>query len=91
MDDLSGFQRDILYVIGGLESPKGLGIKAKLDEYYDDEINHGRLYPNLDELVSKGLIEKGTKDKRTNEYSLTQRGRRELDARREWEAELVDL
>ena len=91
MHDLTGFQRDILYVLGGLDSPKGLAIKDELDSYYSTDINHGRLYPNLDALVEKGLIEKGRIDDRTNSYSLTSRGLRELEARREWESGYVDL
>jgi DNA-binding PadR family transcriptional regulator len=51
-----------LYVIAGSENPHGLGIKDDLEEYYETEIRHGRLYPNLDTLVEKGLIEKGQKD-----------------------------
>lgn len=85
MHDLTGFQRDLLYTIAGLDEPHGLAIKAELDDYYETEIQHGRLYPNLDEVVNKGLIEKGQKDRRTNYYTLTQRGQRELEARREWE------
>lgn len=91
MYDLTGFQRDLLYVIGGRENPKGLAIKEELDEYYGQDINHGRLYPNLDVLVEKGLVEKGQKDQRTNSYILTDRGHREIDARREWENEHIDL
>lgn len=87
MHDLTGFQRDALYVIAGLDTPKGLSIKDELDEYYGSEINHGRLYPNLDELVEKGLVDKSKKDDRTNEYSLSNRGVSELTARREWEEE----
>ena len=90
MYDLTGFQRDILYVLGGLDHPKGLAIKDELDSYYSGDINHGRLYPNLDALVDKGLVEKGRIDDRTNSYSLTGRGHRELEARREWEASYVD-
>lgn len=89
MYDLTGFQRDALYVIAGLEDPKGLAIKDALDDYYEAEINHGRLYPNLDKLVDKGLVEKGAKDDRTNSYSLTDRGQREIDARREWEDQYI--
>jgi DNA-binding PadR family transcriptional regulator len=85
MHDLTGFQRDCIYVIAGLDEPKGLAIKDELDEYYGSEINHGRLYPNLDTLVDKGLIEKGKIDDRTNSYSLTRRGRREIESRLEWE------
>lgn len=85
MYDLTGFQRDLLYVIAGLDDPSGLRIKTELDEYYESEIHHGRLYPNLDALVEKGLVDKGHLDDRTNTYALTQRGERELEARREWE------
>jgi DNA-binding PadR family transcriptional regulator len=49
------------------------------------------LYPNLDTLVEKGLVNKGELDRRTKFYELTKRGRRELEARREWENEYVDL
>jgi PadR family transcriptional regulator PadR len=89
MHDLTGFQRDLLVVIAGLDEPHGLAVKEELEEYYGTEVTHGRLYPNLDELVEKGLVEKGQKDRRTNVYHLTQRGRRELDARQEWEAQYV--
>jgi PadR family transcriptional regulator PadR len=85
MHDLTGFQRDLLYVIAGLDDPHGLAIKEELSEYYDDEIHNGRLYPNLDTLVSKGLVDKGDRDRRTNAYSATRRGRREIAARRNWE------
>jgi DNA-binding PadR family transcriptional regulator len=89
MQDLTGFQRDCLTVIAGMNKPKGLAIRDKLNEYYGGDINHGRLYPNLDELVEKGLVEKGKIDDRTNYYALTQRGRREIEARREWEDEYL--
>ncbi|ELY92363.1 PadR family transcriptional regulator [Natrialba hulunbeirensis JCM 10989] len=89
MYDLTGFQRDLLYVAAGLDEPHGLAIKEELENYYESEIHHGRLYPNLDTLVDKGLIEKGTADRRTNVYSVTRRGRRELEDRRDWEEQYV--
>ncbi|QZX98560.1 PadR family transcriptional regulator [Halobaculum rubrum] len=91
MYDLTGFQRDLLYVIAGQDEPHGLAIKAELEDYYEKEIHHGRLYPNLDTLVEKGLVEKGQRDQRTNYYTLTRRGRREIEARSEWEQRYVDL
>lgn len=90
MHDLTGFQRDLLYVIYGLEEPHGLAIKEELEPYYDTEIHHGRLYPNLDSLVEKGLVEKGEQDLRTNVYTISSRGRREIEARRDWEDQLID-
>lgn len=85
MNDLTGFQRDLLYVIAGLSDPHGLAIKEDLEDYYEKEVHHGRLYPNLDTLVNKGLVEKGERDKRTNVYTISTRGQRDLEARREWE------
>ncbi|MFW5958705.1 MAG: PadR family transcriptional regulator [Natronomonas sp.] len=90
MHDLTGFQRDLLYVIAGGDEPHGLAIKDELEGYYETEIHHGRLYPNLDTLVEKGLVEKGQRDRRTNFYTVTQRGRRELEARQEWEGQYLD-
>ena len=84
MHDLTGFQRDLLYVIAGLDEPHGLGIKEELQDYYEKEIHHGRLYPNLDTLVEKGQL-----DRRTNNYTITRRGRREIDARSDWEEQYV--
>ena len=89
MYDLTGFQRDLLYVAAGQDEPHGLAIKDELEDYYETEVHHGRLYPNLDTLVDKGLMEKGQIDRRTNSYEVTQRGRREIEARREWEEQYV--
>ena len=90
MHDLTGFQRDLLYVVAGMSEPHGLAIKGELEEYYEAEINHGRLYPNLDALVDKGLVEKGELDQRTNYYALTRRGQREIEARQDWERGYVE-
>ncbi|MFB6198315.1 MAG: PadR family transcriptional regulator [Halobacteriaceae archaeon] len=85
MYDLTGFQRDLLYVISGRDNPSGVAIKDELEKYYNDDIHYGRLYPNLDALCEKRLVKKDKIDDRTNCYSLTRRGERELEARREWE------
>ena len=85
MFELTGFQRDLLYVISGFDQPSGQTIKEELEEHSEMEINHGRLYPNLDSLVDKGYVEKGQIDRRTNYYQLTEQGREALQERREWE------
>ena len=74
---LTGFQRDLLEAVARLEregaKSYGLAIKEELEGQYP-EINHGRLYPNLDTLVEYGLLEKGQLDRRTNEYLVTETG-----------------
>ena len=72
--DLTAFQHSILRVLAD-EARYGLAIKRELEDYYSKEINHGRLYPNLDRLVDGGLVTKRELDKRTNEYELTEGGR----------------
>lgn len=91
MDDLTGFQRDLLYVIAGQEQPSGQDVKEEVEQYYEADINHGRLYPNLDTVVNKELVEKGELDRRTNYYDITDEGLEMLDERREWEEQYVDF
>ncbi|SNR57382.1 PadR family transcriptional regulator [Halorubrum vacuolatum] len=91
MHDLTGFQRDLIFTVAGLDEPHGLAIKNEVEDYYHKEINSGQLYPNLDSLVHKGLIKKGKKDERTNYYVLTQRGERELEDRVAWESQYIEL
>lgn len=91
MDDLTGFQRDLLYVIAGADRPSGQDVKEEIEGYYSGEINHGRLYPNLDTLVNKDLVEKGQLDRRTNYYAITDAGERAIQERREWEAQYVEV
>jgi len=85
--ELSGFRRDLLIVICGLDTPKGLEIKTELEQYYDDTIHHGRLYPNLDTLTEQGLVEKTAVDNRSNGYNLTDLGKAHIQARRKWETD----
>ncbi|WP_129116659.1 PadR family transcriptional regulator [Halegenticoccus tardaugens] len=87
---LSGFQRDLLYVISGFDRPSGQNVKEELEDYYDSEINHGRLYPNLDTLVTKDLVEKGQLDRRTNYYAITDDGREAMVERRDWESQYFE-
>ncbi|MFC4989149.1 PadR family transcriptional regulator [Saliphagus infecundisoli] len=91
MHNLTGFQRDLLYVINGFDQPSGQSIKDELQSNYQTEINHGRLYPNLDTVVNKDLVEKGELDRRTNYYAITKTGEQAIHDRREWEDQYVDL
>ena len=82
--DLTAFQQNILVILA--EEPRyGLAIKRELEAYYDDEVNHGRLYPNLDDLVEMELVEKSELDKRTNQYALTESGEEAVLDQLGWE------
>jgi DNA-binding PadR family transcriptional regulator len=82
---LHAFKRDLLVAIAAFEDePKGLEIKQYLGSEYGEEINHGRMYPNLDDLDDAGLIDKRPgEDDRSNEYALTEWGERVLAAGRD--------
>lgn len=81
--DLTAFQQNILIILS--EEPMyGLAIKRELESYYGSEVNHGRLYPNLDDLGEMGYIEKSELDKRTNQYELTAAGYDILTDQFEW-------
>lgn len=80
--ELPDFQRDILLTLARSGPTHGQGLVDDLSALRDEEINHGRLYPNLDKLAGKGLIEKDIRapDGRTNEYKLTAAGRAALQS-----------
>jgi DNA-binding PadR family transcriptional regulator len=88
--DLTKFQTRILQIL--YDNPDyGLGVKRSLEAYYGEEINHGRLYPNLDTLVNKDLVAKSERDRRTNEYALTTRGERVVDIDLDWVCSQLDV
>ena len=87
MKELSAFQRDLLFVINGMDEPYGLGIKADLEASRETTINPGQLYPNLNALVEQGYLTKQQKDDRTNLYVPTDRVARAIADRRAWESE----
>lgn len=89
MHDLTGFQRDLMFVIAGSDSPNGQEIKAELEETQEREILHGRLYANLDTLVEEGYVEKGEIDGRTNCYTLTDTGEAAIATRYDWQRAYV--
>lgn len=73
-NDLTRFKIDILAVLSE-EARYGLAVKKELETRYGCEVNHGRLYPNLNQLADEGLVTKRPLDERTNEYALTDQGR----------------
>lgn len=81
--DLTGFQRDLLCVIAGMDEPSGQDVKTELERQLGD-ITHARLYPNLDVLVEEGLVEKGAIDRRTNSYSLADPGLEAIQRYQRW-------
>ena len=81
---LTAFQRDVLGVLAYTGATYGAAVQEELEQSGWGRINHGRLYPNLDELVEDGYIEKGKIDDRTNRYELTKRGRRAVKAQSDW-------
>lgn len=89
MHELSGFQRDLLFVVG-LEEPNGQELLDEMAASLSEDTRSGRLYTDLNDLVERGLLEKDRKDGRTNLYTLTERGRRTLEARHEWERNHIE-
>ena len=85
--DLHAFKRDLLWTLyhEANREAYGLRIKRQLEALYGEEVNHGRLYPNLDDLVEADLIAKSELDKRTNNYALTDRATTLLAERQAWE------
>lgn len=85
MIELTGFQRDLLYALAGLEQPNGIEIQHTLEEYYGSEVIAARVYQNLDRLSNMGYVEKGDADSRTNYYEITRQGKVLIRERRSWE------
>lgn len=81
--DLTGFQRDLVRCIRRIDDdetiPTGRTIKEEVEVLYEEEINHGRLYQNLNHLLERGCIDKKVVDGRTNAYYLTDQARSMLD------------
>lgn len=90
----TAFQRHLLLSISRLdqrdEPVHGLKIRSWLQQFYPNEINPGRLYPNLDTLARRGLVQKSELDPRTNRYELTRRGRMELESEQRWTQRCLD-
>jgi PadR family transcriptional regulator PadR len=87
--DLSAFQRDLVTVLAHTGPCKGLTVMAAVEPRHP-AVTAGRLYPNLDQLVEAGLVEKVPVDGRTNRYALTSVGERELIGYQQWLSDGTD-
>ena len=74
--DLNASKRDLLVEIYQMDQPSGQDIRHRMKAEHDEDVDHGRLYPNLDDLVDYGLIDKGEQNLRSNYYQITNDGRR---------------
>lgn len=89
LTEYTGFQRDLLVAIADLEGEhddgiSGQDVRCEVESVGYGDINHGRLYPNLDILVEGNLVAKGEIDRRTNSYELSALGEIALDEYREY-------
>lgn len=89
VQELTGFRRDILYTLLGMEDPIGSEINDVLENRYQKTVYHGRLYDNLDSLIERGFVEKMEVDGRTNCYQITEEGEQVLFDHREWQRSFV--
>lgn len=83
-DELSAFQLFLLFAADRSPVKHGLGLKKEIEDLLGSKQNHGRLYPNLDQMVEDDLLDKFAIDERTNGYKLTPKGGRVLDAALLW-------
>lgn len=86
--DLNRTQRDVLWALLAGES-NGLEITSRLEDYYGESVNTGRVYPACDALADCGLIAKDeSANGRQNTYKLTADGHAALQRRQSWQNEM---
>ena len=83
MVELTAFQYTLLQAANELVEPSGQDIRRYINSspFHGPDMNHGRLYPNLETIVEAGLVEKGEHDARTNYYEITDDGKDKLETR----------
>jgi DNA-binding PadR family transcriptional regulator len=90
MHDLTGFQRDLLFVLSGLGTANGQQLKRELGRTLEGPVLSGRIYDNLETLVGGGYVSKDRRDGRTNEYRVTASGEEVIRGQLEWQRSYVD-
>ena len=84
--DYTAFQRDLLWALSHDDTHNRRLLKAELDDYYGEDLDHGPLTQSLNALVECDFVAKRARDERTTEYRLTEHGCRALSARQAWQA-----
>lgn len=84
MNRLTGFQRDLMYIINGFENPTEKQIKQEMDSYYNEDIFQSRIYHNIDILINYGYVDKIQSKKFSRRYSITKEGRESIASREQW-------
>jgi len=74
--DLNSSKRDLLVEIYQMDQPSGQDIRGRMKAEHNEDVDHGRLYPNLNDLVDLGLLDKGEQNLRSNYYQITNDGQR---------------
>ena len=84
---LTGFQRDIVVGLAWFErvhgenSVRGQDLGELLTDQYESKIHNGRLYPNLDTVITKGLVNKVDSEEDISPdaaYTLSQEGNSDI-------------
>ena len=88
--ELSGIQRDLLFVTAGAGGASGQQLKDSLESSQGHNVLSGRLYTNLNVLVENGLVKKQSHDGRTNLYEVTDEGIKQLKQLRRWQERCLD-
>lgn len=83
----SGLRRDICVLLYA-EERRAQALKTALETRYDRRVKPDRFYGGLDALESKGYVEARTEGIE-DVYSLTDAGRRAIEAQFEWMADHV--
>jgi hypothetical protein len=86
MLDLTGFQRDLLFVLARLSGthPNGVDLREELNDVFGATITEARLYQNLRELHDADLVAKRPIDGRTNAYQIEHETMRSMRAYVDW-------
>jgi len=84
----SGLRRDICVLLYGDER-RAQQLKSDLETHYDRRVPPERFYGALEQLESKGFVEKRV-DGLEDVYSLTDGGRSGVERQFEWMAERVE-